>query len=326
MGVVLRIFAFLGSALGLIAWLGGTALVAFALTSVMGSSPDHVTELAKVSVVVAGVVVALVASIVLLRVTRHLLWFFVCFACGAFAALAGAGFNPGSLSGSGSLLVVGALAILGVSVVVLAITKRMVPFLVCLGLLGLVGAGAGVFFGLNASAPMSTAEAPEALPTPTHPRRTPMNLAGAWRRRQRCCPRRRQRAPGKARRHPPPLRRRRQPLAEARLNPATISRRDVPQPKNRLAAHAPHLRRCPRRVSGARVSARLAACARQPRRKLKPRLRLRRPRLRLPRPKWPINRPVPAQPRRSRRRLRRVRPSRRRLSLRQSHRIFRWPN
>ncbi len=169
MGVVLRIFAFLGSALGLIAWLGGTALVAFALTSVMGSSPDHVTELAKVSVVVAGVVVALVASIVLLRVTRHLLWFFVCFACGAFAALAGAGFNPGSLSGSGSLLVVGALAILGVSVVVLAITKRMVPFLVCLGLLGLVGAGAGVFFGLNASAPMSTAEAPEALPTPTPP-------------------------------------------------------------------------------------------------------------------------------------------------------------
>lgn len=168
MGAVLKVFAFLGSAIGLVVWLGGTALVGFALTSAMGASPDSTTALAKTIVVIAGVVVALIASIVLLRVTRHLLWFFVCFACGAFAALAGAGFSPASLSGDLSIFAVGALAILAISVIVLAISKRMVPFLVCLGLLGIAAAGASAFFGLR-SGSMSTAENLPAQAAPPPP-------------------------------------------------------------------------------------------------------------------------------------------------------------
>lgn len=160
MGAVLKIFAYLGSAIGAVVWLGGTALVAFALTSAMSASPDSATALAKLIVVIAGVVVALVASVVLLRVTRNLIWFFVCFACGAFAALAGAGFSPASLSGESSVFAIGALASLAVSVIILAITKRMVPFLVCLGLLGLAGAGAVMLLGVGAGSTMSTQVAP----------------------------------------------------------------------------------------------------------------------------------------------------------------------
>jgi hypothetical protein len=172
MGAVLKIFAFLGSAIGLVVWLGGTALVAFALTSAMSASPDSATALAKLIVVIAGVVVALIASVVLLRVTRNLIWFFVCFACGAFAALAGAGFSPASLSGEAPLFAVGALAILAVSVIVLAVTKRMVPFLVCLGLLGLAGAGAAVLLGRGA--PMSAQDAPPPEIGASAPTETPM--------------------------------------------------------------------------------------------------------------------------------------------------------
>ncbi|HWA22533.1 MAG TPA: hypothetical protein VG735_09085 [Caulobacterales bacterium] len=175
MGAVLKIFAYLGSAIGAVVWLGGTALVAFALTSTLGSSPDSATALAKLIVVIAGVVVALVASVVLLRVTRNLIWFFVCFACGAFAALAGAGFSPASLSGEASLFAMGALAILAVSVIVLAVTKRMVPFLVCLGLLGLVGVGGAVLLGRGApGAPMEAQDASPPEIGASAPAETPM--------------------------------------------------------------------------------------------------------------------------------------------------------
>jgi hypothetical protein len=97
------VFAFLASAIGLVIWLGGVALLIYAATRetvrysangeplLQGLSMDVVLRGGLIAI---GALIALVASVVLLRLTNRLVPFLICLAFGALAFVGGATWQP----------------------------------------------------------------------------------------------------------------------------------------------------------------------------------------------------------------------------------------
>ncbi|MGE3303261.1 MAG: hypothetical protein AB7M12_09125 [Hyphomonadaceae bacterium] len=138
MQAIWRILGWLGAALGVVAWVGGAIL--FAATLLSRADVAFTTPMggARGGLIIAGVAIALIGSVVLLRVTRSAIGFVVCFACGMLACLAAAEIDPSSFAEDTPLGSLAALGVFALAAIVLGFTRKMVPFLATLGVAGLI--------------------------------------------------------------------------------------------------------------------------------------------------------------------------------------------
>lgn len=156
MGAVLKILGFVLAAVGLVVWLGGTGFISSEIlrdTAASGEMPRTIGGF----VAVAGLVIALIGSVLVLRVTHNVIPFVICFACGLLAFFGGLKVNPAVLAEEPMALAIAA-AVLAIPTAALLVTRKMIPFLSSVAVLGLLGAGAMYFTGM----PMGAAPSEEA--------------------------------------------------------------------------------------------------------------------------------------------------------------------
>jgi hypothetical protein len=100
-----RLVTFLVSALGFVVWIGGAVLLAALVISQNNAAGDGAMAYLRMALVGAGAFLAIVGSVVMLRLTHHIVPFLVCLAFGAVAFLGGGLWQPmyeRSLVGAGT--------------------------------------------------------------------------------------------------------------------------------------------------------------------------------------------------------------------------------
>jgi hypothetical protein len=151
------------AAFGLLVWLGVTALiVAEALKN--AGDPNAIVK-ARAFIAAAGAIIGLVGSVIILRLRQNVTAFLLTLALGLFAVFAGFKINPIELATHQPLPFIGVVIGFAVSFVVLAASKKLVPFLVAMALFGFAGVGALQLW----PAAFEMSPAPEAAPPMAEP-------------------------------------------------------------------------------------------------------------------------------------------------------------
>lgn len=166
MGAVLKILGFVLAAVGLVAWLGGTGFIASEILRETLASDEMPRKIGGI-VAVAGLVIALIGSVLVLRVTHNIIPFVICLACGLLAFFGGLKVNPAELANEPMALGIAA-AMLAIPAAILLVTRKTIPFLSSVALLGILAAGAMYFVGMpmGAAPPTDSASVGDAALPP----------------------------------------------------------------------------------------------------------------------------------------------------------------
>ena len=173
-----RIVIILLSVAGLAVWLGVTGVLAYqgVLRFLEG---EAASEKIGGAVMAAGIVLAFVGAVLVLRITNKLIPAIICAVAGAFAFFSGGQLNPVQVAQESPTVLAIATTVFLVPLGIMFFTRKWAPFLVTLGLLGIAGIGAGLFLGvgdmmgpkaIEAAAPPTQEEAAvDATPSPVEP-------------------------------------------------------------------------------------------------------------------------------------------------------------